>query len=65
METQAAESETQLPSNTKKKDQLYEDERERENAIHKFKFDDADLQKYSKNISDQFEIKSVFDKKGT
>ena len=44
------------------KNKLYEDDRERENIVHKFNFDDMDVDRYTKNISDQFDIKSTFDK---
>lgn len=43
------------------KDRLFEDERERENIVHQFNFDDDDVNRFRESLHDRFEIKSRFD----
>lgn len=43
---------------------MFEDERERENIVHQFNFDDDDVNRFSQNLSDRFEIRSRFETQG-
>lgn len=50
---------TEMPSTS-----LFEDERERENLVHQFRFDDDDVSRFGQSLSDRFDIKSRFDSQG-
>lgn len=55
--TKASEDVPKKESTTRK---LYEDERDRENILHKYNYDDIDLDRYTRGLSDKIDMKQRF-----